>query len=264
MKIRLWSDVHLEFGPLDVQKRDDDKDTVLVIAGDFDVGCKDTTRTVMLGLCHQFKAVVFVCGNHEYYHNVINEVDKAWRGFADEMPNFYFLQGDYAIIDDVRFIGGTFWTDFKDRDENVMNFCQHRMNDYNHIRYQGKDDVIYRGFQPEDAWEINHQQRSAFARFLEVPFSGKTVIVTHHAPTEHSIRKEYMHHSSDRVLNFAYRNTRLDEWFETKTFDYWLHGHIHFRQEHDVHGKKIIANPRGYDGYEAMADTFEDDKVFEL
>jgi hypothetical protein len=264
MKIRLWSDVHLEFGPLDVQKREDDHETVLVIAGDFDVGCKDTTKIIMLKLCHQFKAVVFVCGNHEYYHQVLNEVDQGWRSFADEMPNFYFLQGDYAIIDDVRFIGGTFWTDFRAADPDVMDFCEHRMNDYNHIRYQDKNDVVYRRFEPKDAWQINQEQRATFARFLETPFSGRTVIVTHHAPTEHSIDPLYNHHSSDRILNFSYCNTRLEEWFENKNFTHWFHGHIHRRQQHEVNGKLIIANPRGYDGYEEMADTFEDDKVFEL
>jgi Icc-related predicted phosphoesterase len=265
MKIRLWSDIHNEFGPLTVKTREDDKETVLVIAGDFDVGAKDDTFVVLLKLCHQFKAVVFVCGNHEYYHNIINDVDKRYREFSDEVDNFHFLQGDYAIIDDVRFIGGTFWTDFNRADDDVMNFCQHRMNDYNYIRYQGPEDVIYRRFTPDDAWYINHKQRALFAKFLDQKFDGKTIVVTHHAPTSHSIDPAYKHHSSDQILNYAYRNTGLEEtFFKDKEFWGWFHGHIHKRQEHDVFGKKIIANPRGYIGHEMMAYNLEDDKVIEV
>lgn len=264
MKIRLWSDVHNEFGPLTVKTRDDDAETVLVIAGDFDVGAKDATKIMLLKLCHQFKAVIFVAGNHEYYHNVMNEVDREYRMFADEVENFHFLQGDFAIVDDVRFIGGTFWTDFNGGDEYTMEFAERRMNDFNYIRYQGKDDVIYRRFTPDDAWLINRRQRGAFAKFLDVPFAGKTIIVTHHAPTEHSIDPKYKHHSSDVTLNYAYRNTGLEHFFKDKEFWGWFHGHIHKRQEHFVDGKFIIANPRGYIGHEAMALNFEDDKVIEV
>lgn len=269
MKIRLWSDIHLEFGPLSLKETDDDKNVRLFVAGDLDTGCRDRAKELMLQASNRFKSVFYTPGNHEYYHNCVQTVDRDWAAFAVELPNFYFLQGDCVIDGDVRVIGGTFWTNFNDEAHLAMRVAGDRMNDYRCIRWNDRpterlntDEM--RRFRPADAVAINKEQRRKFAEFLDVPFAGKTIIMTHHAPTEHSIDPSYNHHSSDRVLNYAYRNTGLDSWFEEKNFDAWLHGHIHRRQEHVVHGKRIIANPRGYLQYETMAYTFEDDKEFKL
>jgi Icc-related predicted phosphoesterase len=261
MKIRLWSDVHNEFGVLNYKKTAEDKDNVLVIAGDFTVG--HTHMDMLRELCEQFYAVVFTPGNHEYYHNEIYAVDAGYRRLADEVKNFYFLQGDYAIIDDVRFIGGTFWTDFNNDDPVMRGYAQARMNDYRQIKIDDPYDGI-RYFTPKDSVEINSKQRKKFLEFLRTPFDGRTVIVTHHAPHEISIDPNFQHHSSDRMLNFAYRNSGLEEWFEKENFTHWFHGHIHKRQKHKLNGKYIIANPRGYWEYEAMAMSFDDEELIEI
>lgn len=263
MKIRLWSDVHCEFGLFEFVERYDDKDSTLVIAGDFDVGCTDKTQELLEELCGKFKAVVFVCGNHEYYHNEVYAVDMLYRQLADRVENFYFLQGDYAIIDDVRFIGGTFWTDFNNDDYSVKAFCRSRMNDYRTIKIDDVYDGV-REFSPTDAFLINQKQREKFQEFLRQPFEGTTVIVTHHAPLGLCIDPSYNHHSSDQILNFAYRNTGLEKWFEDYNFSHWLHGHIHRRQKHYVLDKVIVSNPRGYKNYEAISFTWDNAEVFEV
>jgi Icc-related predicted phosphoesterase len=32
----------------------------------------------------------------------------------------------------------------------------------------------------------------------------------------------------------------------------WIHGHIHQRQDYQIGGCRVVANPRGYQGYEQM------------
>lgn len=261
MKIRLWSDVHNEFGKLEYKARDDDAETVLVIAGDFTIGVDD--MAMMRDLLLKFRSVIFCTGNHEYYNRVIEDIDRAWRDFADMHPQFYFLNGDCVVIDDVRFVGGILWTDLNNGDRNVMHTVGYRMNDYNRIRIRDLESEVH-VLAPEDTIKINKKMRAYIESVLDTPFAGRTVVVTHHAPLEICIHPDYNHHSTDKALNFAYRNTGLESWFEEKEFVAWLHGHIHHRQEHVVHGKKVIANPRGYAGHEAMSYTFEDDKVFEV
>lgn len=261
MKIRLWSDIHCEFGAPDYNKTPEDHEVVLVIAGDFTVGVQH--EVLLRELCDHFKAVVFVCGNHEYYQNEIYAVDLMYRMLADEITNLHFLQGDYAIIDDVRFIGGTFWTDMGNNCHKVKQLVRHRMNDYSCIKIDDMYDSI-RYIKPDDIFEINKRQRAKLIEFLETPFDGKTVIVTHHAPLDICLNPMYTMYAEDRMVNFAYYNHGIDEWFDKYDFTHWLHGHIHYRNVIDYKGKTIINNCRGYVGHEAIVYSWEDDKVFDI
>jgi Icc-related predicted phosphoesterase len=262
-KIRLVSDVHNEFGKLKLTILPTDLDTVLIVAGDFTVGA--THADLMRKWCKKFKAVIFVCGNHEYYNNVMEGVDEFWSKFhlgnADGLapaPNFHFLNPGVVVVDDTRFIGGTFWTDLDGRNPLVEEQIRYSMNDYRLIRMRGtppygKD----RTFQPVDGYNINIAQRKFFSDELDKPFAGKTVMVTHHAPHEVCVHPRYKVHARDHFVNFAYVNCYMDKFFEEKNFDLWVHGHIHDWQEHEVHGKKIIARPRGYIGHEQMANEYD-------
>ena len=72
MKIRMLSDLHLEFHDYRVAPMPDDKETVLVLEGD--IGCIHGNREQYLKLCDfigycssKFREVIWVMGNHEHY-----------------------------------------------------------------------------------------------------------------------------------------------------------------------------------------------------
>lgn len=254
MKVRLWSDIHLEFGDLNYTQRDDDNETVLVIAGDFSVGLEN--QYFLEQLIERFKAVVYVPGNHEYYENIMQEVDAEFEELAKKHDNFHFLQPGVVIIDDVRFIGGTLWTDYDKGSDHIMLICSNHMDDYKYIYTNlggHKKSIV-----PATIKRINDVHRQYFSDRLDEAFHGKTVIVSHHAPLMICAGRSF---GKDMLLDYAYCNTGLEDWFFHKYFDFWFHGHIHKWQEHEINDKKIIARPRGYKGYQPEATYYDENQL---
>lgn len=264
MKIRLWSDIHNEFGRLNWTRRDDDKETTLVIAGDFQVG--DNHFDLLLELCNAFKYVLYTCGNHEYYRNQVQAVDRKLSAFEADCKNFYFLNPGHVVLDGVRFVGATLWTDMNKGDPIVVGVASTRMNDYNQIKFAEKfsfehDEKRVVDLTPWHTVELNRQHAEYIEKVLAEPFEGKTVVFTHHAPLMQSVGNDPRYRSAygrNDMTNFFYGNTNLERLFYDYEFVAWFHGHVHHRQEYTVNGKQVMARPRGYDKYEICAKVYDD------
>jgi Icc-related predicted phosphoesterase len=261
MKLRIWSDVHNEFGQLKYTKRKDDQDTVLVIAGDFTVwgDPKQLEKDLPLldELAERFRAVVYTPGNHEFYHGVLQDVVHQIDTYALNHKNLYFLYNDFCVIDGVRFIGATFWTDMNDCDTDIMLYARVAMNDYKKIRCIRDEREV--AFYPLDAALENAKSRIAFKKFLDMDSETPTVIVTHHLPDVSRVNGY-----ADQGLEYAYGNTKTENLRVYQNVKLWIHGHVHERQEYLLDGVRVVANPRGYYGYQDMAYTFKDDKIWEV
>ncbi len=77
---------------------------------------------------------------------------------------------------------------------------------------------------------------------LAEPFSGETVVITHHAPTEWSWYK-----SPQALKKLAYCND-LKELFHEYEIAVWFHGHVHNSGNYRIAGTRFLSNPRGYHG----------------
>ena len=97
MLVRLYSDIHLEFGDFVIPPVDGDDETVLVLAGDITVG--DKHKNFILDACDQFKHVIYVHGNHEYYRNEYNSVIKKWKSIAEHPCSFPKVPQVLSILD---------------------------------------------------------------------------------------------------------------------------------------------------------------------
>ena len=114
MKIRILSDLHLEFGKIEIVALPDDMDTTLILAGDIHVGTR--AFDFVTELCARFRNVIYILGNHEFYgHDVPTIVDN-WRYIAKNIDNLQVLEKDYVVVEDTIFIGGTMWTDLNNGD----------------------------------------------------------------------------------------------------------------------------------------------------
>ena len=127
MKIRIISDLHLDpiyFEPLDIPIVPNEKDIVMVIAGD--AAEQRNSCGFIFEMLQRFKAVVFVCGNHEYFKgNLKRTPEKISERIAEKnggkLPNnFHLLAMDEVVIDDVVFIGSTLWTDYDNLNQMTM------------------------------------------------------------------------------------------------------------------------------------------------
>lgn len=237
------SDLHLEFGyPFDVPKLKEDKDTVLILAGD--IAQSDDVLDYVRGVADRFLAVIAVFGNHEYYGGIYpDELMKAKKAFIDAPEdNIFLLENEYVEFDNICIMGGTLWSDTRS--------CTvaHGLNDYHQIGIQIPEDeyrsstVKYRRIRTEDtskAFDVT-------TKFLEETlknFSMKPcVVVSHHAPSERSTHPRFYNDPMNPCfftdlegLMFRYKNLKL-----------WIHGHMHNDSDYCVEGTRVVANPRGY------------------
>jgi Icc-related predicted phosphoesterase len=148
MRIALASDVHLEFGPLDI--RNTDNSDVLILSGDICVSSRLRQRDIadiMDGrgdsekfhrffqqACSEFKNVIYVMGNHEHYDGDFAKSEDNIRTNLAYLKNLHFLEKSCVTIDDVTFIGGTLWTNMNKEDPMTLFHVQRRMNDFQIVR----------------------------------------------------------------------------------------------------------------------------------
>lgn len=199
MKILVASDIHLEFGerwmPPDI-----DYD-VLVLAGDIHVG----TRGFSLYRGWMDRWMIYVAGNHEFYGQNMPATVRQLQGLgaeAERVGSFY-LEKSSTEIDGVRFLGCTLWTDFclfgGDRQAEAMAVAEETMADYAKI-IVAKDGPTKVKLAPRDTLRFHERARDWLTRELAKPHDGPTVVVTHHAPSIHSIAPRFC----DDLVSAAY------------------------------------------------------------
>ncbi len=242
MKIQYFSDIHLEFGDFQVPATDAD---VIIAAGDIGVGTQGIRWLKKLE-----KPVVYVAGNHEYYGGDLLHTYERIASMA-QGTSVHFLENEAVELGGVRFLGTTLWTDFDGGDRETMSSMRHNMNDYGQIQNQQQR------LDPEDLFEVNWQARDWLRRTLADPFDGRTVVVTHHAPSNLSWNGDY-----ESGYRPAYCNG-MDGFIEANDIDLWFHGHVHRVFDYDCFGARVICNPRGYNGHQNI-DGFDAGKIIDL
>jgi predicted phosphodiesterase len=239
MRIRVLSDLHLEFGAIELPPAQAD---VVVLAGDIGLGDRglEWGRKTFLGV-----PVLYVPGNHEYYGNALPrllDLLKTGSGFDVRV-----LDGEEFRMGDVTFLGCTLWTDFRlDGDPRAAMLAAARgMTDYRRIRVS----PTYRKLRPQDTAGLHRKARGWLETRLREGHGRKTVVVTHHAPSQRSLdsvdgdgREE-----GDGRLAPAYASN-LEALIEETAPALWIHGHHHRKRDFRIGETRVIANPRGYPG----------------
>jgi len=232
MKIAITSDVHLEFGDLDLTN--DENADVLILGGDIFIATelkgftRDESGLVITATqsvraraeryvdfvtrcAERFKHVILIMGNHEHYHGDYAESANLIRGTFGDLHNVHFLDKEWRIINGILFFGGTLLED--------------------HFAFRrGLDSV------------------------LELHPNMPTVVVGHHAPSKASTHPRY---KNETLMNGAY-STNLDDYIlDRRQIKLWTHAHTHEDFDYMIGTTRIVCNPRGYINYEAKADDFK-------
>ena len=255
--IRPMSDIHNEFGVLQLQLSEADKDRTLVLAGDIDCA-KNLQRNYewINGLGDYFRHVVYIPGNHEFYYGNYEEVIDFYK-MVNWKSNVHFLHYDGINLDGVYLWAGTMWTGIKGgQDWGLMKRIQSGMNDFRLITRKAPLKSTTPGlnqprhgdkWHPMDMVELFHENKpKLFEAVAKARAAGMpTVVVTHHAPASQSIARHYRGHD----MNDAYC-MYIDQEIMDKGPDLWIHGHTHVSQHYMCGKTRVICNPRGYVGYE--------------
>jgi len=238
MKLHVLSDLHIEFGDFNPPATCAD---VVILAGDVHVGDKGVAWAA-----DTFKdnPVIYVIGNHEYYHGAVPDVTNKIRTRAAG-TNVHLLENDELIIGNVRFLGCTLWTDFQllNNFERSLFKAQTRMNDFRLVHLTRFNRIL----DPLDTkrW---HQASKKWLWERLTPKSNNTlknVVITHHAPSARSVPKIYQ----TDALSPAFASD-LEAFISDLPIEMWVHGHIHDSFDYHIGEARIVCNPRGYVAYE--------------
>lgn len=269
--IALASDIHLEFGDLEFTNEGAD---ILVLAGDImiaqylydhtpdsiqkslDQGNKLGDRQLeaikyrkfLERASVQFKHVIMIAGNHEFYHGRWYQALDTLRYECNQFANVYFLEDQVKEIDDVMFVGSTLWTDMNKNDWYTKYQVKQGMSDFRIIK---NDKNNYHSLHPDDVI-VRHAKSLEFIKTTVANTSKKVVVVTHHAPSDLSIAECY---KDQQLMNGAYR-TNLEDFVMDSNINLWCHGHTHHSFDYMLGNTRIVCNPRGYVGHEPLADGY--------
>jgi len=242
VRINYFSDIHLEFGSLTAPDNDAE---LIVAAGDIGIFKQglDWLKTLE-------KPVVYVAGNHEFYTCEYKEVLQALK-IECVGSNVRFLENNTFVYKGIRFLGCSLWADlYVDGNEKAEALGQ-SLNDFRKITFNEEEfnQIIFS--------ELHYCSKQWVEEALAKPFDGKTIVVTHHAPTEWS-----WNGASNALKKLAYCND-LKYLFHEYEIDAWFHGHIHSPGDYRVAGARILSNPRGYVGRK-LVDAFDVNKVVDI
>lgn len=235
MRIQVLSDLHLEFmqnvpHALAEFLVPEIVGDVLVLAGDIGIGTQG-----MDAFASTKVPVIYVAGNHEYYHANLNLVNRKLSDRAEEL-GFHYLDNAPVEVKGVRFLGCTLWTDFHmylGLKRASMRAAQEKVRDFSCIT------TSHGLFSPEQSVALHRTSVAWLEQELRKPFLGPTVVVTHHAPSSRSVAYRFQRSE----LNPAFVSD-LDRIAGRAAL--WLHGHTHDSFDYDWRGTRVVCNPRGY------------------
>jgi hypothetical protein len=252
MKILIASDLHLECAAFE-PPRDVEFD-VAVLAGDIHSPARRAVEWA--GARFGDKPVVYVPGNHEFYRGRMDTVlDDARTATSD--GRVHLLDAGEALIGGVRFLGATLWTDFalaldtpqgrrsdpaahkKTATRLFIDYAMIRITDLK-VAGKARRNPPVRVLTAEDTCAIHRLQCAWLLDRLRQPFSGPTVVVTHHAPHRRSLAARF----AEDWTSCAFVNELPDAFFEVPVL--WIHGHTHESFDYNVRHCRVVCNPRGY------------------
>ncbi len=234
MKILVLSDLHIEFADCIIPEVDAD---VVLLAGDIHIGEKGFFWAKEM---FKNREIIYVIGNHEYYHGAIPEITDKLQKLSKE-TNIHILENEALMIGDVRFLGCTLWSDFRllENPDYARRTAGDKMNDYRLIRLSPE----YRLLEPSDTKTWNHESVSWLEHELtsEKTKSQKTVVITHHAPSLLSVPERVKHDP----LSAAFASEMIHFIFG-RGISLWVHGHVHDSFDYQIGKTRVLCNPRGY------------------
>ena len=276
MKIALASDLHLEFQ--DINLKNTEGAEVLILSGDImvaedlhnhpemdygmysnvniaDLGRRQQTalrfRDFLKRVSFQFPHVIYIAGNHEFYHGKWKASLQHLRDECAKFPNIYFLERDVKVINEVSFIGATLWTDCNKGDPLTLHALADMMNDYRIIR---NDEREYSKLRPAHTM-YRHQQTLEYLKAILPDMKDKRVVfVGHHGPSTMSTHPRYV---NEYLMNGGYRSDLSELILDHPEIVLWTHGHMHDPSDYMIGTTRVVCNPRGYAGHDEQADVFQ-------
>lgn len=247
MKLFVLADLHLDeiadpeyLRRLGDAIRDVGQDAdALIIAGDLTEAAAQKWPDALrwLGSVYPAAKTVIIPGNHDYYGGNLSLLDRELERICAD-SGVGFGQCRTLVFGDVRVLMTTLWTDmrlFEDYGENAIAdslWQANMMPDY------AADAITFgkpeKSLRLKDTVALHREQLYWLTSMLARPWSGRTIVVTHHAPSG-AVAGEI----SPLAPCFA---SDLEDEIERYKPDFWLFGHTHRPANLRMPGGTILQN----------------------
>ena len=272
MKIQIISDLHTEFF-IDKKSLISQCEKILspadwlIIAGDLGTSQKfvssrspkDLFNDALKVFCKHYERVIFVPGNHEYYHSTWNKTIEWFDSLENEFSSFMVLDNNVYHENEIQLIGSTLW------------FMPDPLNGK---YWNGMSDSHFNSLKPFE------ERGEASARFIEDVVADPEeqlndkicqIVVTHMVPLMESVPEVYKSSNLNRFFVNEKPIKLLEKWKENpeiwvqiKLPKIWIHGHTHTSFDYDYNGMRVICNPFGYWGTGDQNKEFDYQKIVEI
>jgi predicted phosphodiesterase len=265
MKIQYFSDLHLghEYHFRNTLTVPEAVAPIAVIAGDIWESGREFKLPIkcswMEQLADKFEEVIFVAGNHDYYHSDIDKMNEEYTNYAAKISNVHFLNNSHVVIGDVKFLGCTLWTDFLYTNEY---YEQHvRLNDLYSLNDSTcifEDKKLIR---PQRILDIHKES----VQYLSDNIEEGCVVVTHHGMTYKGLHEKWLPRFPDqKTINHLFFSD-LEWLLLEKKPKLVISGHTHDHYDVSVGTTRIVCNPRGYvSSYDSENPDFDWQKVVDI
>ncbi|PNY27562.1 Uncharacterized protein TCAP_02514 [Tolypocladium capitatum] len=267
MAVQILSDLHLE-----APKAYDTFEIVpnapfLALLGDIGnvVAHKDDCLAFLRKQLGQFRAVLFVAGNHEAYHSSWPDALDVLRAFEVDVRRDASL-GEFVLLDravyrlpgtNVTILGCSLFSLIPPERHMAVSLG---LNDF----FQTTDwdaDAHNAAHRRDVAW-LNDQ-----VAHLEHADDGQVIIFTHWSPSRDARATEPRHAGSPITSGFS-TDLSHEACFNSERVKIWAFGHTHYNCDFSVDRGagagplRLLANQRGY--YFAQADGYDGEKTVEV
>ena len=259
--IQIVSDLHLEFRKNKFKNLIKPSAPIICLLGDI-CACSieedwDTYKSFIKHIASQFKYVIHVPGNHEYYstgknidiNNTIPKIDSKIRQFIKTFDNVYYLNNNTIRLtfdnNVYVFIGTTLWTDV---DPVNRKYIGNIMNDYVNIYYPNEESKIdseklnwkpYRKYNINDMIKLHIKSVIFINNELKKTKPNENVIIL----THHKMYKG----DNNNVASQAYETDLFPNVIKPKeNLKLIAYGHTHIKDDRIMNNIRIVSNPKGY------------------
>jgi hypothetical protein len=232
---------------------EDDKNTVLILAGDLWEGSKWIVHgndSWIANVAPHFKQVLVIAGNHCLWPSgglkVFNYADKCNALLQDHgLFNVLVLDQTTWQHEDVIFVGCTLWTDMNKCDPLTMMTVKQFMNQDGKIVYDHMPDGSgIRRFTPEKWIALHYKHKKFIHDVASTNPDKKIVVITHHIPMTTLGDPRY----AGDPTNGYYSSDCSDVILDNENIKVWAYGHSHFSVDRMMVNCRLINNSIGYIG----------------
>ncbi len=235
MKIRYFSDLHLEFiKPKHIERFirqiPPGHDEVCVLSGDIGNPREPNYDTFMKYISQNFKKSFVIPGNHEYYYNKIEETNDFMKSYFETFHNVSLLNNSCEVYENHCFIGSVLWSKVTNPNYKINDV--YSIHDFNYLKY--------------------NQLNRLCVDFLEDALKQENcIVITHHMPSSSLIDVKYLTPEMRHYNQWFYCD--MTHVFKPN-IKAWFYGHTHTPSETNLGGIPFLCNPIGYPGENGRVD----------